>query len=225
MLIVLRIGGSVFASPLRPVLLKQYADLLSRLEKEKHKIVAVVGGGEMARELIAAGKQMGLTLDEQDCLAIHVSRLYALLLKLGLCHHDTSGVPASVSEVIQSLKTRNIVIMGGLKPGMTTDTVAALVAKKTHANLLVKATDQDGIYNKDPRIHRDAIKLDEMTYRELSQLLGKSAHEAGIHQILDPVAVRKLEDAKAKIIIVNGYNPQIVEDAINGKKVGTSISE
>ncbi|HIJ08942.1 TPA: UMP kinase, partial [Candidatus Bathyarchaeota archaeon] len=48
--------------------------------------------------------------------------------------------------------------MGGLRPGITTDAVASLVAEHIKADLLVKGTDQDGVYDKDPRKHVDAIK-------------------------------------------------------------------
>ncbi len=56
--------------------------------------------------------------------------------------------------------------MGGLKPGITTDTVATLVAERIKADLLVKGTDQNGVYNKDPRKYPDAIKLDHLTFEE-----------------------------------------------------------
>ncbi|OYT45968.1 hypothetical protein B6U84_01360 [Candidatus Bathyarchaeota archaeon ex4484_40] len=50
---------------------------------------------------------------------------------------------------------------------MTTDTVAALLASKIKADMIVKATDQEGIYTKDPKKHPDAEKLDELTFNEL----------------------------------------------------------
>ena len=58
-----------------------------------------------------------------------------------------------------------VVVMGGLKPGITTDTVAALVAERVDAELLVKGTDQNGVYDKDPRKHSDAVKLDSLSLK------------------------------------------------------------
>ena len=86
-----------------------------------------------------------------------------------------------------------IAVMGGLKPGITTDTVAALVAERVNADLLVKGTDQDGVYNKDPRKHEDAIKLDHLGLDDLSKVFEESEHKAGIHQIIDPEAIKVLK--------------------------------
>jgi len=223
MLIIIRIGGSVIASPANPKLINQYAKLLEKLRKNDHEVAIVVGGGALARKFIKIGSQLGLTEEAQDWLAIHISQLYALLLSLKLGVSKT--IPYSINEASKALKKDKIVVLGGLKPGMTTDTVAAHIAQETKAQLLVKATDQDGIYNKDPRKHKDAKKLDEITYQSLMQLFEQNRHKAGIHQILDPVAIKILQRTNIKTIIVNGYNPKNVQLAIEGKKIGTVITK
>ncbi|MFP3985300.1 MAG: UMP kinase, partial [Candidatus Bathyarchaeia archaeon] len=77
MLVVLRIGGSVIASPTNTELIHQYAKLLKKLRKNGHQIITVVGGGTLAREFIKIGNQLSLSEEAQDWLAIYVSRLYA----------------------------------------------------------------------------------------------------------------------------------------------------
>ncbi len=225
MLVVIRVGGSVIASPINPELVDQYVRLLRRLRKKGYDLVTVVGGGALAREFIRIGNQVELDEEAQDWLAIHVSRLYALLFALKLGREGAGNVPTTIVEAIDASKRGRIVVMGGLKPGMTTDTVAAYVAQKTKAQLLVKATDQDGIYNKDPRKHEDAKKLDRITYRALSKLLEQDRHKAGIHQILDPVAVKILQETHVKTIVVNGYNSENIQHAVEGKKVGTTVTQ
>jgi len=225
MFIVIRIGGSVIASPTNPKLINQYVELLKKLRENGYKIVTVIGGGALAREFIKAGNQLGLSEEAQDWLAINVSRLYALLITLKLNETGMKDIPTSISGAVEAIKKDKIVVMGGLKPGMTTDTVAAYIAQKMKAQLLVKATDQDGIYNKDPRKYEDAEKLDETTYHDLTQLFEQNRHKAGIHQILDPVAIKILQKTNIKTIIVNGYNPQNIQCAIEGKKIGTAITE
>ncbi len=225
MLIVIRIGGSIIASPTNLDLINQYTKLLRKLRKEGYEIVAVVGGGTLAREFIEIGDQLGLNEEAQDWLAIHVSRLYALLFILKLGREGAKIVFTSISEVVEALKKGKIVVMGGIKPGMTTDTVAAYVAQKTKAQVLVKATDQDGIYNKDPRKYKDAKKLDKVTINDLTRLFEQNRHKAGIHQILDPMAVKILQKANIKTLIVDGHNPQNVQHAIEGKKIGTTITK
>ncbi len=225
MVIVLRIGGSIIASPINPELIRKYAELLEDLGKKGQKVIAVVGGGTLAREFIKVGKQLGLTEEAQDWLAIEVSHLYTLLFNLKLNENGIEYASMSMDEVLKALKRRNIVVLGGLKPGMTTDTVAALVAQKVGAQLLVKATDQEGIYTKDPRKHRDAKKQDTIIYKDLALLPSQNRHKAGIHQILDPIAIRILQETKTKTVIVDGFNPENIQRAINGEKIGTTIAD
>ncbi|MCW3981633.1 MAG: UMP kinase [Candidatus Bathyarchaeota archaeon] len=225
MLVIIRIGGSVIATPVSPDLISQYTRLLTKLGTEGHRIVVVVGGGALAREFIAVASRLGLGEEAQDWIAIHISRLYALIFKLKLGHRPTERMPISVSEAGEAIERGEIVVMGGLQPGMTTDAVAAYIAQKTQAQLLIKATDQEGIYNKDPRKHADAQKLESVSFVDLKKLFGQVCHEAGMHQVLDPIAVSILQKTKTKVVVINGFNPQNIQHAIEGKRVGTIISE
>lgn len=225
MLVVIRLGGSIIASPINPQRINQYVELLKQLSGDGHNVITVVGGGALARELIRTGSTLGLSEEAQDWLAIHVSRLYALIFALKLGEAGTGKVPTSVREAANALKENRIVVMGGLRPGMTTDAVAAHVAQEVKAQLLVKATDQEGIYTKDPRRYKDAKKLDKITFKKLARLLEQNRHRAGIHQILDPVAVEILQKTRTRTIVVNGGNPRNLHAAVEGKKVGTVIAE
>jgi uridylate kinase len=223
MRVVIRIGGSVIASPPNPTLITKYIDLLKNLRKQKHELVVVVGGGSIARDLITLAKKIGLTEPDQDDLAISVSRLFAQLLAKGLSKLASKSVPTAIPQVVQSLNKDKIVVMGGLRPGMTTDAVAAMVAEEVCAHLLVKATDQDGIYTKDPDKHSDAKKIDKLSFNDLLGLFEEDKHKAGIHQILDPKAVQILQRSKTKTVVVNGFKPKNVLLAIKGEKIGTQI--
>ena len=223
MRIVLRIGGSVVASPLNPNLISEYADLLEDLKKHGHEIVVVVGGGALAREFIKAAKSLGLSEEAQDEVAISVSRIFAQLLlkklKLGC-----KAVPLTIEEVAKCLDKEKIAVMGGLKPGMTTDTVAALISEHMNANLLIKATNQEGVYDKDPAKYADAVKFDHLKFEDLFGVFAEDKHKAGIHQIIDPEAVRILKHKRVKVVVVNGFKPENVLTAVEGKSVGTLIN-
>jgi len=223
MRLVIRIGGSVVASPLNADLISDYVEKLKLLRHEGHEVVTVVGGGSLARELIQVSKKLGLSETEQDEIAISASRLIAQLFTNKLGKLGCGFVPKTVEEAVECLEKGKIVVMGGLKPGMTTDTVAALIIEKTHAELLIKATDQEGVYTKDPKKHPDAKKIDHLTYDELPKLLEQNSHKAGIHQILDPKAVQKLREIGVKTVIVNGHNPTNLLLAVKGEKIGTVI--
>lgn len=223
MRIVLRIGGSVVASPLNPALISQYADLLMTLKNRGHEAVIVVGGGNYAREFIETAKGLGLEEKAQDEIAISVSRILAQLFLKRLGKRGCQSVPLTIEDALRCLRDGKIAVMGGLKPGMTTDTVAALIAKKLAADLLIKGTDQDGVYDKDPRKYADAPKLEHLSFDDLSVVFDEDKHKAGIHQIIDPEAVKILKRMRVRVVVVNGFNPENVLAAIEGQHVGTVI--
>jgi uridylate kinase len=223
MRIVLRIGGSVVASPVNTVLVGKYVELLKKLRRTGHEVAGVVGGGALAREFISIAKNLELGERSQDELAISVSRIFAQLFLEKLGEMGCEKVPLTVEDLVKCVCEGRIAVMGGLRPGMTTDTVAALVAERIGADLLVKGTDQEGVYTKDPEKHKDAVKLDRISYEELSQVFSEDKHKAGIHQIIDPEAVRILKSRRVKVIVVNGFKPENVLLAVDGKPVGTLI--
>ena len=220
---VIRLGGSVVASPVNTELIGEYTELLRKLANEKHEIVVIVGGGSLAREFIGYAKSMGLSEPEQDMVAISVSRLIAQLFVLKLDDIGTRVVPTSIEGMAKELKKGKIVAMGGLKPGMTTDTVAALAAEEIKADLLLKASDQDGIYTKDPRKHKDAKRIDRVSFDDLARLFERNRHAAGIHQIIDPEAVKILRRSRTKTVVVSGFKPENVLLAMKGNRVGTVV--
>jgi uridylate kinase len=223
MRIVIRLGGSVVATPVNIQLLGEYAEILKKLKAQGHELAVVVGGGALAREFIKIAKELGLPEKDQDDLAISVSRLYAQLFAKMLGADVCQKIPTSIEEAAECLKTGKIAVLGGLKPGMTTDTVAAMVAERINADVLIKATDQEGVYDKDPRRHPDAVKLDRLTFEELPKVLAEDRHRAGLHQILDPEAVRILMAKRIKVRVLNGFKPENLLLAVEGRPVGTII--
>ena len=223
MRLVLRIGGSVIASPVNPALINKYADLLKDLKEQGHEVAVVVGGGALAREFISVSKDLGLDERAQDEVAISVSRIFAQLFLQKLGELGCRAVPLTIADAVKCLREGKITVMGGLKPGMTTDTVAALIVEQVNADLLIKATDQEGIYDRDPRKHVDAVKLEHLSFDDLSRVFAEDKHKAGIHQILDPEAVKILKEERVRIIVVNGAKPENVLAVAKGEKVGTLI--
>jgi len=224
MRLVIRVGGSVVASPFNPVLMNAYVELLLNLRRQGHEVAAVVGGGSLSRELIKTARAMGLSEAAQDEVAISVSRLMAQLFVLRLGKHGTLTVPTNMEDAAKLLAERKIVVMGGLKPGMTTDTVAAMLAERVNADLLVKATDVDGVFTSDPKKDKNAKKLERLSFDDLFGFFERERHEAGIHQVLDPEAVRVLQRKRIKTVVVNGFKSENVLLAVKGERVGTLIS-
>jgi len=221
--LVIRIGGSVLASPPSAKRIAEYADILRTLRLRGHQVVAVVGGGTFARSLIDLSAELGLSAQDQDWVAIQASRVIAQMLAGALGEGALREIPTSASQAARLTSEGKIVVMGGLRPGMTTDAVAALTAKELRADLLIKATDQDGVYTKDPRKHADAVKLDRIAMNKLREHLEQTTHQAGMHQVLDPKAADILAETKTRTVVLNGLKPQNIELAVKGEKVGTLI--
>jgi uridylate kinase len=224
MRIVVRIGGSVVASPVNTELMSKYVDIIKTVKRQGHEVAVVLGGGALAREFIVIAKNLGLDSTGQDEIAISCSRLFAQLFLKKLGEAGCGRVAITLDDAAQCLGEGKIVVMGGLKPGITTDAVAALVAERVNAELLVKGTDQNGVYNKDPRKHSDSVKIDRLSIDDLASVFEENVHKAGIHQIIDPEAIKVLKRKRLKLVVVNGFNPENVLAAIEGENVGTVIS-
>ncbi|MGE5533630.1 MAG: UMP kinase [Bacillota bacterium] len=193
MRLVIRIGGSVVASPINTELMSKYTGIVQTVKQQGHEVVVVLGGGALAREFINVARNLNLDIIAQDEIAISCSRLFAQLFLKKLGEMGCNKIAVTLDEAAQCLAEGKIVVMGGLRPGITTDAVATLVAERVNAELLVKGTDQNGVYDKDPRKHPDAVKLDHLSLEELSAVFEHSEHKAGIHQIIDPEAVKVLK--------------------------------
>jgi uridylate kinase len=217
--IVLRIGGSILGSPPDGRVMTSYADVVTEALKKGHKVTIVVGGGSIARQYIEAAKAMGLEHKHQDMVAIQVSRLNAKLVGMSLGFPE---VPTTIRGAVSRVVRDGVVVMGGLRPGITTDTVATLVAGAWRSDVMIKASNQEGIYTADPRVHKEARLLPKVSYAMLTAILG-GRHAPGIHSIVDPVAVEMIAKNKLRLTVVNGNEPQNVLRAIEGKAVGTTV--
>jgi uridylate kinase len=222
--IVVRIGGSVVANPINTDLITKYAYIIRTLKMQRNDVVVVLGGGSLAREFIDLAKKLELDMNAQDEVAISCSRLFAQLFLKKLGEVACNKIAVSLDEAQEGLSEGKVVVMGGLRPGITTDTVATLVAEHVRADLLVKGTDQNGVYNKDPRKNPDAVKLDCIAFEELENVFDQNEHKAGIHQIIDPEAVKVLKRIRVKTLVVSGFEPENMLAAIAGENVGTVIS-
>ena len=116
----------------------------------------------------------------------------------------------------EAISQGKIVIFGGGtgKPGCSTDTAAAGRAKDIDASMIIKLTNVDGIYDKDPDEYEDAVMYDEITFDEVLE------KELGI---MDLSAVEICKDNNIEIIVTNIDNEEALIDIVNDKKVGTRV--
>jgi uridylate kinase len=120
-------------------------------------------------------------------------------------------------RAIRHLEKGRVVIIGGGtgNPFFTTDTAAALRAMEIDADLLIKATKVDGVYSEDPRQNPDARKFDHLTYMEaLNMRVG----------VMDATAISLCMDNDLPILVLNLWQPNSLERAVLGEKIGTLIT-
>ena len=221
--VVVSIGGSIL----------DYEDItflrdLGRTLRDagrKVNLFIVAGGGKVSRSYIAAGRELGASERYLDLMGIRATRINAMLLSAAIGEEANPFPPASYSHAIQEAKERRIVVMGGTRPGRTTDGVAARLAQKVDADRLVNASNVDGVYTKDPRRFRDARRVASMTHDDLIALSSGTAGKAGPTVIFDAVGARIIKKAGIALLVLDGRDLSSLRGAILGKRFkGTKVS-
>ena len=203
--------------------MKEYVKLLTGLAGEHH-LAIVTGGGEVARAYIRAAREMGVSESLCDQLGILTSRLNARLLTDGLGDYAFPEIPVTIGELKHYYASGKIVAMGGLTPGHSTNAVAAIAAETIGAELLVNATDVDGVYSSDPEKDKSARRLEEVNVAELTTILSKNEMKAGAYELMDPLALRIIERSKLTTIILDGRKTENLCRALRNEKVGTKVT-
>jgi uridylate kinase len=124
--------------------------------------------------------------------------------------------PFILRRAIRHLEKGRVVIFvaGTGNPYFSTDTTAALRASEMHADILLKATKVDGIYDKDPKKYPDAVKYDELTYVDaLKQRLN----------VMDSTAFSLCLDNNVPILVFKLNEEHEILSAVLGKKIGTIV--
>ncbi len=224
MKLVLKLGGHGLTRKLSYRTLNPYLTVIKTLAKKGHQIAVVAGGGIIARKYIKVAREFKADESFSDEFGIEVARLNAMLLIAGLGDLAWQHVPTTLEEVAVGFQSGKIIVMGGLTPGQSTVAVSALVAERLGAEMLVVATDVDGVYSADPRREKKAEKLDKVSPRALYRIIMEGGVRAGEYQLLDLVALSILERSKIRTIVLNGDNPQNILKAVSGSKIGTQIN-
>jgi len=223
--VVVSLGGSVLIPSLPEHRLAAYASVLRRIAGHA-AISVVVGGGGEARKYIAAARDLGLDEAFADEIGIMVTRLNAMLLAGALGDAAYPVVAGSLAEACAYGASGKIVVMGGITPAQTTDAVAAVLAERSGAALMVNLTSVDGIYTADPRTDPAARRLERLTPAELREIVGTGSLRAGANMVIDMVAARVIERSGIPLLVIDGRDPLHLERALlTGKYQGSLVSE
>ena len=184
-----------------------------------------MGGGKPSREFIAAARRLGAKRATCDLVGIDATRLNARLLIAALGRPASREPVRTYEGAIEELKRGRIPVMGGTRPGHTTDTVAATLARVSKSDLLVFFTDVGGVYTADPKVDPNARKLDCITARELVRLVSGVKMEPGMRAIVDPIGARVIERSSIPTLVLGPKElmrlPTIIK---GGRHSGTAVS-
>jgi len=144
-----------------------------------------------------------------------------LIAALGDQAHPTP--PQTIPEMQIAFQSRRIIVLGGIEPGQSTNAVAALAAEALGADLLVNATNVEGVYTADPKKDRKAKKLDEIDTEQLLRLVIGGEMGAGGYELFDPVAIKIVGRSRIPTRIIDGRVPENFEKAVRGEAIGTLL--
>ena len=230
--VLLKISGESLAGAkgqgIDPQTLKVFTKEIIDINAIGAELAIVVGGGNIFRGVSGSAKGMDRTSsDHMGMLAtiINALALQDALEKEGLYTRVMTGIemheiaePYIRRRAMRHLEKKRIVIFaaGTGNPYFTTDTAAALRANEIDAEVILKATKVDGVYNMDPMKYHDAKKFDQLTYIDV---LSKGL------KIMDSTAISLCMDNKMDIIVFNIFETGNILKVIKGGQVGTLVTD
>jgi uridylate kinase len=230
--VLLKLGGEALAgeegSGIDPNRAEQVADMVKQLHEDDIEVAIVIGAGNIwrGREGIERGMEratadyMGMLATVLNSMALMdaLERKSVVTRVMSAIEMRAVAEPYIRRRAIRHLEKDRVVILGGGtgNPFFSTDTAAALRAMEIDAEILIKATKVDGVYERDPELHPDAMRYDHLSYIEA---LNKRL------EIMDSTAISLCMDNKMPILVLDMWQPGALEDAMAGEKVGTLVSD
>jgi uridylate kinase len=229
--ILLKLGGEALAGPdgvgIDPARAAEVANVVKNVYDLGVQVAVVIGAGNLWRGSV--GISHGMERSTADHMGMIATVMNALALQDAL---ERTGVVTRVQTAIEMrsvaepyirlrairhLEKGRVVVLGGGtgNPYFTTDSAGALRAMEIGADVLIKATKVDAIYDKDPLKYPDAKRYEKLTYIDaLNQRL----------RVMDSTAISLCMDNKLPIIVVNLWESGSVSKLVKGESVGTKIA-
>lgn len=229
--ILLKLGGEALAGPdgfgIDPTRAAEVATIIKSVYDLGIQVAVVIGAGNLWRGSV--GMQFGMEQSTADHMGMIATVMNALALqdaleRIGIVTRvQTALEMRAVAEpyirlrAIRHLDKGRVVIIGGGtgNPYFTTDTAGALRAMEIGADVLVKATKVDAVYDKDPQAHPDARRFHHLSYIDfLNQRL----------RVMDGTAISLCMEHNLPIVVLNLWEENSVRKLVEGEVVGTTIS-
>lgn len=231
--IVIKLSGEALREPgarenISPQIVRELAARIKEIHDLGVQTSVVIGGGNIWRGLSAQHRGMDrTTADYMGMLATVINglALKAALEEAGVQTRVQTAIemqnvaePFILGRAIRHLELNRVVIFvaGTGNPYFSTDTTAALRASEIRADVILKATKVDGIYDSDPKKNPAAKRFDRITYNDaLTKRL----------QVMDSTAFSLCMDNKIPIIVFDMNRPSNFRDVVLGKNIGTTVAE
>ena len=229
--VLLKLSGESFADSesnfgIQPDTIERIASEITEASQKGIQIGVVVGGGNFFRGVQESAKNMAQA--NADYMGMLATVINAVALKDAL---DKNGIQTRVQSAItmtavaepyirlraiRHLEKGRVVIFaaGTGNPYFTTDTAASLRAAEIDANLMLKSTRVDGVFNEDPEKNNNAKKYDVITYKEVVSSKLK---------VMDLTAITLCEENQMPIRVFDGTTPGNIYKALTGESMGTLI--
>ncbi len=203
------------------------AEQIAQAHRDGRQIGIVIGGGNILRGSDAAS--LGVPVLVADQMGMIATVLNAMALRSAL---EVAGVTAYVmcafpvgnyvqvfdmEKALNHLESGNVLVFAGGtgNPCFTTDSAAALRAVEINAEIMVKATQVPGVFDKDPKQHPDAVFFEKISPEEvLAKRLG----------VIDATSIEILARKKIPVVVLNLHEDGNIFKALSGEKIGTLIA-
>jgi uridylate kinase len=229
--VLLKLSGEALAAGqgfgVDPVRVKEIANEIGDVVELGVQVAIVVGGGNFFRGVAVQAKDMDrVSADHMGMLATMINSLALqdALEKRGVMTRVMSAIemnqvaePFIRRRAIRHLEKGRCVIFGAGtgNPYFSTDTAASLRAMEIKADVILKATKVDGIYDADPMLHPGASRFDRISYLQVL--------EQGL-KVMDATAISLCMDNRLPIVVFNLRTPGNIKRAISGEPVGSLVT-
>jgi uridylate kinase len=200
---------------------------IKEVQKQGIQVAVTVGGGNMWRH--RDQKDSGIERTASDAMGMLATIMNAVALQAALEDLGTNARVCSSIDVPQLAepylrrravrhleKDRIVICAGGTgNPFFTTDSAAALRALELECNIILKATNVDGVYDKDPKKHKDAVKYDELSLQE--------AIEKGLG-VMDQAALSLCREQKIGVVVFDFSKKGNLLKVVKGEAIGTKVT-
>ena len=229
--VLLKLSGESFANPdtnfgIEPNVIDRIASEITTANNKNIQIGVVVGGGNFFRGVQESAKNMAQA--NADYMGMLATVINAVALKDALDKNGTqTRVQSAITmtavaepyirlRAIRHLEKGRVVIFaaGTGNPYFTTDTAASLRAAEIDANLMLKSTRVEGVFDKDPEVEEQAELYNEISYKDVVSSKLK---------VMDLTAITLCEENEMPIRVFDGTKEQNIYKAITGEKLGTLI--